>query len=313
MIGWAVAADVAPPMFHRNWGACGRETAWNSLKRMSQFSYCGRQARRYDRDRFLCASMAPAEEREALFALLAFNSEIARIREIVHEPLLGHMRLAWWRDSLDGVFEGRPERHDILEALSNTVQKYSLSRQPFERLIEARAFDLDDVAPATMEALESYAEGTASTLQQLHLEVLGARRPDAVEAARHLGIAWAVTGLIRAVPFHAAGHRCYLPADLCRDAGLELEGLYAEQARPALRHVLAALAKTARSHLGSARKNRTVIPKRAVSAMLPGVLADHYLKRLERAGFDPFSARTDRLGPTGLVRLFWKGSIRRSY
>lgn len=280
---------------------------------MADLSHCGKLARQYDRDRFLCASMARDEEREALFALLAFNSEIARIPETVHETLLGHMRLAWWRDSLSGVFEGRPERHDVLEALSSAVKRFNLGRAHFERLIEARAFDFDDAPPTTTEALEDYAEGTSSTLLHLQLEVLGTRSPDAVETARRLGIAWAMTGLLRAIPFHASARRCYLPADLCRDAGLNLEGLYVGQSHPALHQVVAALAKTARGHLASARENRNLVPRRALPAMLPAVLADIYLTRLERAGFDPFSKRIERLGPGGLVRLFWKGAVRRSY
>ena len=280
---------------------------------MADLSHCGEQARKYDRDRFLCAAMAPAEKREALFSLLAFNSEIARIREVVHEPLLGHMRLTWWRESLNGVFDGRPERHDVLEALTTAVHDFGLSRTPFEHLIEARAFDLDDDPPATMDALENYTEGTASTLQQLQLEVLGANQPDAIEAGRYLGIAWALIGLLRAIPAHAATGRCYLPADLCRDAGLDPADLLGERSRPALRHVVAQLATVAKSRLGRARNSRKFIPRGAVPAMLPAVLADTYLTRLERAGFEPFSARVERPGPLGLVRLVWKGAVRRSY
>ena len=45
-------------------------------------------ARRHDPERFLAALTAPSGRRESLFAVLAFEFEIARTREVVSEPLL---------------------------------------------------------------------------------------------------------------------------------------------------------------------------------------------------------------------------------
>ena len=60
-----------------------------------------RLVRRHDRDRFLTALFAPAERREDLLALYAFNYEIAKTREVVSEPVLGQIRLQWWRETID--------------------------------------------------------------------------------------------------------------------------------------------------------------------------------------------------------------------
>ena len=60
-----------------------------------------------DYDRYLSALFAPACRREALFALIAFNHEIARIPEAVSEPMLGRIRLQWWREVLEAVYAGR--------------------------------------------------------------------------------------------------------------------------------------------------------------------------------------------------------------
>src|SRR5215471_18639800 len=62
--------------------------------------------RRHDRDRFQTVLFAPAARREALFALYAFNYEIARVRETVTEPVLGQIRLQWWRENIAAAFEG---------------------------------------------------------------------------------------------------------------------------------------------------------------------------------------------------------------
>src|SRR5215831_19928675 len=66
---------------------------------------------RHDRDRYQTVLFAPAAHREALFALYAFNYEIARVRESVTEPILGRMRLQWWRENIAAAFEGNTIRH----------------------------------------------------------------------------------------------------------------------------------------------------------------------------------------------------------
>ena len=61
------------------------------------------EVRRHDWDRFICTLFAPEACRDDLFTLLAFNLELARTRERVTEPLIGEMRLQWWRDAIEGI------------------------------------------------------------------------------------------------------------------------------------------------------------------------------------------------------------------
>src|SRR5215831_3169513 len=90
---------------------------------------------RHDRDRFQTALFAPARSRESLFALYAFNYEIARVRETVSEPVLGQIRLQWWRESIAAAFDGNPVRHHIVvEALTAAIRGCALTRAHFDRL-----------------------------------------------------------------------------------------------------------------------------------------------------------------------------------
>src|SRR5262245_49761252 len=81
-------------------------------------SYCVDLVRSGDRDRFLCAAAAPPGSRRVLLALLAFNLEIARTREVVREPMLGEIRLQWWRESLDEIWNAKPRAHPVIEELA---------------------------------------------------------------------------------------------------------------------------------------------------------------------------------------------------
>src|SRR5580693_257809 len=82
--------------------------------------------RRHDRDRYQTALFAPADRREALFALYAFNYEIARVRESVTQPMLGQIRLQWWREVVDAAYAGLPPRsHVVAEPLATAIRRYA--------------------------------------------------------------------------------------------------------------------------------------------------------------------------------------------
>jgi phytoene synthase len=245
--------------------------------------------RRHDRDRFHTVLFAPAVHREALFALYAFNYEVARVREAVSEPMLGRIRLQWWREAIETACSGGVSRdHPVVAAITATIRAYRLGRAPFDRLIDTRERDLDEAPPAELTALEDYAEGSVATLAALALAVLGISDPAAGEAARHVAIAFGLTGMMRAERFRTGRLRSLLPTAV------------------PLRDVAAAAA----AHLAAARALRPLVPRAALPVLLPAIIAEQTLHRLERAGFDPFAAAPDdplqswRLAYAALRRRF---------
>jgi len=273
--------------------------------------YCADLVRRHDRDRFLTCLFAPPATRPALFALYAFNHEIAKVPEVVTEPMAGQIRIQWWREALDGIYAGTPRKHQVAEPLSAAVRDHDLSRREFERLLDARERDLDDDPPADMAALESYAEATTATTTRLMLEVLDARDDASRAAGEHVAIAWALTGLIRAVPFHAAQKRLMLPGDLVGESALDPHDLFELRRPKEVRPVVAQVAERARHHLAQARKQRRAVPKAARPALLPGALAGGYLKTLARLDHDPFAERVQGPLPGRGVRLLWASATGR--
>jgi NADH dehydrogenase [ubiquinone] 1 alpha subcomplex assembly factor 6 len=245
--------------------------------------------RRHDRDRFQTVLFAPVGCREALFALYAFNYEIARVRETVTQPLLGQIRLQWWRENIAAAFDGGiVRRHFVAEPLSAAIRELALSRAHFDQLIDARETDLEDDPPATLAALEDYAEATSARLVYLALEVLGMRNPAAGKAGHHVGIAYALAGLLRAMPFQARAGRSFIPADIAARSGMTEEDYRALRSTAGLRAATAELATAASRHLASARVYRGRIPRAALPALLPARVAQQSLTRLKRASYDPF-------------------------
>lgn len=246
----------------------------------------GLEVRRHDRDHFVTALFAPADRRESLFALYAFNAELARIRESVSEPLLGEIRLQWWRDAVATLHGGGEIAHPVAVGLGAAMRSHRLSRERLDRLIDARATDLSDEPPADLAALESYVAGTAGTLAVLAIEALGAGEATAAEAAHHAGMGWGLTGVLRAAAFRARAGRAALPADLMGAHDVTVASLNARPAAQGVVAVARSVATRAREHLDLARVRRTAVPRRARAALLTVPLADIYLARLERARYD---------------------------
>src|SRR5471030_63417 len=71
-----------------------------------------------DPDRYFSALFAPAPLRPCLMALYAFNHEVARIAETVREPMLGAIRLEWWRETAEQAAKGAPRNHDVARGLA---------------------------------------------------------------------------------------------------------------------------------------------------------------------------------------------------
>ncbi len=271
---------------------------------VTELSYPADQVRRYDHDRFLTVVFAPAAIREHLFALYAFNIEIAKTAEVVTEPLIGQMRLQWWRDVLERIYDGGTVQHQVALPLADAIRSALLPRAAFDRLIDAREFDLERTPPADVAAMLAYAEGTAAPLVELALTVVAPPRLDRgllTEPARRLGTAWALTGLLRAVPFHASQRRLHLPADRLTAAGIAPGRLFAGEFPAGLDEVVKEIGQRASGLLDSLPACTQLLPRRSRSPLLLATLARTYLADLQRQSWNPFD--TPPQHPLMVLRL----------
>lgn len=252
-------------------------------------SPCGQEVRDGDHDRYLAALLAPPARRESLFALLAFNLELARIVESVREPTLGAIRLQWWREAIDALHRGTVRHHPVVAGLAPFVPL--IPPMLIDRLIDAREFDLIDAPPDNLSALVEYAAETSGVLTEAMACML---RPDTTlpptlrGACQEVGIAWSLIGIVRAVPFHAARGRVLLPADLMASKGLAPRALLDGRPDASLAAIVDVMLAEAERRLVAARQCRAPGFRAVLPALLPAALADLYLAAIRRAGCDPF-------------------------
>lgn len=176
-------------------------------------TYSGNIIRQQDSDRFLLSLFAPAHCRPALWALFAFNYEIAKTREVVSDTTIGLIRLQWWRDAIAEIYERKiPRSHPVIDELSAVIKEHGLLREDFDALIYAREFDLEGVAPANMAGLLHYCDYTTTPLMRLACKIIGAEVEE--EVLRQASIEYALIGILRATPHLFHQRRMMLPQDI---------------------------------------------------------------------------------------------------
>jgi len=258
------------------------------------FEYCAEQVRLYDSDRYFSSLFAPPGQRKALIALYAFNLEIAKTRETVSEPMLGHIRLQWWRDALDGIYRGTPRQHTVVLALGEVLKDGHVPRCLLDEMIDGRERDLEDEPMASLEQLAAYCAATSGALTCAALAVAGSGE-GLLTAGREAGTAYAMTGLIRAAPYLASAGRSVLPgipaaevvpgSQPVRDAIRDMAG-----------HVEDSLVKLGSGLDGLSREERP--------AVLPFATCRADVASAGKAGFDPFAFR-ERPRITRHARMMW--------
>ena len=182
----------------------------------------GDVARRADPARFFTSLFAPAERRNALWTLYAFNHELARAPESVREPMMAMIRLQWWRE----VVEGAARRHEVAEPVHDALATGALRQADLLALVEAREAD----APESAAEWTRFVQATAGTLATAAAHALG---EDDVEAVRLAGSAYGAAGVLRNRALRGQPAVTGL-----REAAVGF--LQAARSRPIPRHALAA-------------------------------------------------------------------------
>jgi phytoene synthase len=234
-----------------------------------------------DHDRYLAALYAPEDRRDALFALYAFNAEVASIRDRISQALPGEIRLQWWRDVIGSDDDEAGAGHPVAEPLMGAIRRYALPRAAFQNYLDARIFDLYDDPMPSRGDLEGYCGETAAAMIQLSAIVLDpVAAPGHAELAGRAGCAQAITGLVRLLPQHRARGQCYIPKDILSATGTTPEEFLSGDGGPAAPSAVAAMIALARDHLTAFERGAPGLPQSLRPAFLPLALTNAHLGKM---------------------------------
>lgn len=274
------------------------------------FDQCQQLVRAKDPERFVAALFADQAHRPALMALYAFHFELARVREVVRDPMPGEIRLQWWRDLLTGTGHGDVHGHPVADALLQTIDLYRLPREPLIAMTEAHVFDLYDDPMPDLATFVGYAGDTHGALFKLATQVLaGGGDPGTSALSAHAGVAEAVASVLRALPHHLRRGQVFLPEDLLARHGTSAADILAGEKHPGVRATARDLAELAVRHLGFARDVGGTVPIAVCPAFLGLALVPEMLKHVSDESYDPWTSELALPRLTVLWRL-WRGARR---
>jgi phytoene synthase len=273
------------------------------------YDACLATLRDTDFDRYLACLLMPEDKRGAVAALYAFNAELARVRDVIHQPLPGEIRLQWWRDVIEGGGEGDNFANPLAAGLIRAVDEHTLPRAALIAMTEARIFDLYDDPMVSTSMFEGYAGETASALIQLVAMILDPASARAVaEASGHAGIAQLVAGCLLLLPKHRQRGQVYIPGDILAATGLNAGAFLAGDDKAQICAAISAFVGYGRDHLAKARAAaRDVMPATVSRAFLTVALAEPVFDRAVKLGASTFETS---LQPSPLRRQWrlWRAS-----
>lgn len=269
------------------------------MAQQTGLSGVGLDVRRYDRERFITALFCPTSVRDDVLVTLGFNTELARIRAMIREPLAGEIRLQWWRELLEGERPGDEiTRHPIAQPLTALMASGRLDKAVLMGMIDARERDVASEGFESIAELTAYAWATSGALACSVARLLGGEDAESLLAAQEAATAYALVGMLRSLRFHLAAGWMTLPHDALERAHLAPD-MVKEGADLTL--IVREVADHAERLLIRARGRK--IESKIIPACLTGTLATGHLKTLRKTGwnlFDPALA-TPKTMPVRLM------------
>ena len=137
----------------------------------------------------LALSYAPGRSRGALDALFALDAALGNVLRTTREPLVGQMRLAWWREALQGLDASDAPAEPVLQSLTGVVLPLGITGRALSEMVEAWEPLLGDIRT---QSIDDHARLRGRALFTIAGMAVGAAPEDPVGGA---GEGWALADL----------------------------------------------------------------------------------------------------------------------
>ena len=232
----------------------------------------------------------PAAQREAIGRVWDFCRAVDDAVDDAPSREAAVAAIAAWRTEVDLVFGAGTPLTSQGANLKPVVATFSLSREPFELLVEGVEMDLQRSRYETFDELVEYCRRVASAVGLMCIEVFGSRDAGARSYAYNLGLALQVTNIIRDVAVDLKQGRVYLPQEDLARFGVTEDALREGRVTEPVRRLLAFECQRARHFFDAAERAMPLGGgRRLVAAEIMGGIYFGILQRIERRGYDVFS------------------------
>ncbi|MGN6819569.1 MAG: squalene/phytoene synthase family protein [Sphingomonas sp.] len=162
--------------------------------------------------RDLAIGYAPAPARAGLIALFELDAALGNVLRTTREPLIGQMRLAWWREALQRLDVAPPPGEPVLQALAKVALPLGVTGGTLAGMIDGWEPLLGEFGP---DAIDAHGHRRGRLLFETAARAIGAADGD---PAGEAGTGWALADLSAnlADAGHAATVRAHAMAALSR-------------------------------------------------------------------------------------------------
>ncbi len=194
----------------------------------------------------IAAWLLRPSRREARAAIYGF----CRLVDDIGDERLGDPlgQLERCREELEACYTGAPE-HQVFARLRPVIQRFSLPRDPFSRLIAANQQDQEVLAYSTWEELDRYCDLSANPVGELVLALEGIRDPERVSLSDSICSGLQLVNMWQDVASDRERGRRYLPAEVLAQHGVDEADWWRGRPTPGMRAALAHAVGRARSLL----------------------------------------------------------------
>ncbi|HYD97341.1 MAG TPA: presqualene diphosphate synthase HpnD [Noviherbaspirillum sp.] len=276
---------------------------------MSPDEYCQQKAVQSGSSFYYSFLFLPQDRRRAITALYAFCREVDDTVDECNDPMVARNKLIWWRKEIKTMLDGTPT-HPVTQALKPHIATYSLQGQHLQAVIDGMEMDLDQTRYLDYKGLQRYCWHVAGAVGILSASIFGATRPQTLQYAEKLGLAFQLTNIIRDVGEDARKGRIYLPVNELQQFNVTaadiLNGRHGENFEKLMRFQ----AERARAAYDEAF---ALLPAEDRRAQRPGLMmAAIYRALLDEVERDGFHVLNQKISLTPIRKLWlaWKTYVR---
>lgn len=254
--------------------------------------YCEQIIQQNSRSFYFAFRTLPREQREGVFALYALCRLIDDlVDEPENHPPLPDLLSLWSRFK-----EGETPPHPLFFSLREAFNRFELSYDPLDELIQGIELDKNFTQIESMEELEHYCYLVAGTVGLMLLPILSPhyhRHPSVREGGIQLGKAMQLTNILRDVGEDLKRDRCYLPQSLLDEFGVQRSELERGEITSRYQRLAQHLRERALSYYRLSLRSILTYEKRAKRASIDALfLYRRILTTLKREGYDSLSHRS---------------------
>jgi phytoene synthase len=276
---------------------------------MSPDDYCQQKAVQSGSSFYYSFLFLPAERRRAITALYAFCREVDDTVDECTDESVARTRLVWWRKEIAAMVAGTPT-HPVTKALQPHMAPYSLDSNHLLAIIDGMEMDLNQTRYLDFPGLKNYCWHVAGAVGILSASIFGATRPETLQYAEKLGLAFQLTNIIRDVGEDARKGRIYLPVNELQQFGVTAADILNARHSERFEKLMRFQADRAQAAYDEAF---ALLPAQDRRAQRPGlIMAAIYralLNEIERDGFHVLNQKIS-LTPIRKLWLAWKTYVR---